>query len=79
MLPVSTTLLLFSLRLQPQRYSKTVPNFYHTCRARKQPGGLGARRRSNNYLVRWPIMALQASSASAVLKGEPPILTAPVF
>ena len=36
--------------------------------------------RSNNYVVRRPSMALQASSASpSVLKGEPIILTAHLF
>ena len=35
---------------------------------------------ANNYLVRYSSMASQASSASAsLLKGEPPILMAPVF
>jgi hypothetical protein len=48
-------------------------------RAKASREGL-AINRSDNYLVRWPSMAVQASSASeSVPKGEPPTLMAHLF
>jgi hypothetical protein len=48
--------------------------------ARGKAAREGLADRSNNYVVRTPSMALQASSASpSVLKGEPIILTAHLF
>jgi hypothetical protein len=55
--------------------AKLVPKPGESC-----PEGLGHWVQSNNYLVRYRSMSLQASSASVKdLKGEPPTLMAHLF